>query len=156
MYRTLAIAILLSGATLRAGDSNIDRATLRGLKAVNVVIDHLDPQLEDQGLTQDMLRSRVEDRLRKGAIPIDKNALEFVGLHITSMQSGKGPYSLCFSMAFYQPVTLVRDSKIRTASQTWDVNAILVVSPKPMMQSLLNTADQLTDLFVNAYRFVNP
>ena len=156
MYRTLAIAVLLPWAALRAGDSNLDRATLRGVKAVNIVIDHLDPQLEDQGLTQEMLRSRVEERLRKAAIPIDKDALEFVGLHITSMQSGKGPYSLCFSMGFYQPVTLVRDPKIRTASQTWDVNAILVVPPKPMMQSVLNTADQLADLFVNAYRFINP
>jgi hypothetical protein len=156
MYRTLAIAMLLPWASLRAGDSNLDRATLRGLKAVNVVIDHLDPQLEQEGLTQEMLRSRVEERLRKAAIPIDANAVEFVGMHITSMQSGKGPYSLCFSMAFYQPVTLVRDTKIRTASQTWDVNAILVVPPKPMVQSVLNTADQLADLFVNAYRFVNP
>jgi hypothetical protein len=156
MYRKLAIALMLPWAALRAGDSNIDRATLRGLKAVNIVIDHLDSQLEGQGLTQDMLRSRVEEHLRKAAIPIDKNALEFVGLHITSMQSGRGPYSLCFSLAFYQPVTLVRDPKIRTASQTWDVNAILVVPPKPMIQSVLNTADQLADLFVNAYKFVNP
>ena len=156
MYRTLAIAILLPWAALRAGDSNLDRATLKGLKSVNVVIDHLDPQLEEQGLTQEMLRSRVEEHLRKAAIPIDSNAREFVGMHITSMQTGKGPYSLCFSMAFYQPVVLARDPNIRTASQTWDVNAILVVPPKPMIQSVLNTADQLADLFVNAYRFVNP
>jgi hypothetical protein len=156
MYRTLAVAILLPWAALRAGDSNIDRATLKGLKSVNVVIDHLDPQLEEQGLTQEMLRSRVEEHLRKAAIPIDSNAREFVGMHITSMQTGKGPYSLCFSLAFYQPVTLARDPNIRTASQTWDVNAILVVPPKPMIQSVLNTADQLADLFVNAYRFVNP
>jgi|SRR5579871_119246 len=156
MYRTLFVGLLLLARLGWSGDTKLDRATLAGIKAVNVVIDRLDPQLEEQGITQDMLRSRIEEKLRGASITMDPKAVEFVGLHIVSMQAGKQPFSLCFSLALYQPVLLVRDQKIRTASQTWDVNAILVVPPKPLVQSTLNTADQLADLFVEAYRSANP
>lgn len=157
MYRVLLSAALLSApCALDAGDTNLDRATLAGIKAVNVVVDRLDPQLERQGLTEDMLRSEIVERLKDASIMVDDKAIEFVGLHVTSTQSGKSPYSICFSLAFYQPVLLVRDQKIRTASQTWDVNAVLVVPAKPLIQSVLNMADQLAEAFVNAFQSANP
>jgi hypothetical protein len=152
----LAMLLILSGVTLRAGDTALERETLKGVKAVNVVVDPLDPQLEGQGLTSEMVRDRLKERLQQASIPIDPQAVEFLGLHITSMQTGKQPYSLCFSIGFYQPVLLVRDQKIRTASPTWGVNAVLVAPAKPMAQSALHTADQLADIFVNAYQAANP
>ena len=151
----LLTLFLAAPAVLPGGDATLDRATLRGVKTVNVVIDRLSPELETRGVTQKALRSRIEERLRSAGIAVDPKAVEFVGLRIDSMFSRKGPYSLCFSMSFYQPVVLARDAKIRTATQTWDVNTMLVVQPKPLVQSSLNTADQLTDQFVTAYRSVN-
>jgi hypothetical protein len=148
--------VLMALSLLRGGDGPLDRATLRGVKAMNVVIDRLDPDLEKTGLTQDALRSRVEERLRKAGLLIDPKALEFVGLRVSSFLAKRGPDSLSFSLAFYQPVVLVRDQKVRTASQTWEVETILMVAPKPMVQSALQTVDQLADQFVSAYQAANP
>ena len=158
MHRTILLVALISvlGAGLRAGDATLDRATLRGLKAFNIVIDPLDPQLEKAGLSADSLRSRIDTRLRHAGIQLDNNAIEFVGLRIDSMFTKKGPNGLCFSLAFYQPVALARDQKIRTATQTWDVHSMLLVPPKMMVQAAQDAVDQLADQFVNAYRSVNP
>jgi len=155
MHRWAFVLITFS-LLLRAGDGPLDRATLRGVKAMNVVIDRLDPDLEKAGLTQDVLQSRVEERLRRAGILIDSKALEFVGLRVSSFLARKGPDSLSLSLAFYQPVILVRDQKVRTASPTWEVENMLMVSPKPMVQSALETADQLVDQFVSAYQAANP
>ena len=152
----LCLSVLAAAVPLRAGDGALDRATLRGIKAVNVVVDPLNRQLEQTGLTQEMLRSKLEERLRQAGIAIDRNSNEFLGLRVDSVLARKGPYSICFALGFYQRVLLVRDQGIRTATQTWDVNTILVVMPKPMVDGALNTAEQLADQFVTAYRFVNP
>jgi hypothetical protein len=159
MHRMILLVALLAAfrTGLNAGDGALDRATLRGLKAFNIVIDPLDPQLEKAGLTADMLKSRIDTRLRHAGIALDTNAIEFVGLRIDSAQlSRRGPYGLCFLLAFYQPVALARDQKIRTATQTWDAHTMLVVTPKALVDASLETVDQIADQFVNAYRSVNP
>lgn len=158
MHRTLLLVFLLAvfGAGLSAGDATLDRATLRGLKAFNIVIDPLDPQLEKAGLSADALRSRIDTRLRHAGIALDTNAIEFVGLRVDSMLlAKKGPDGLCFSLGFYQPVLLSRDQKIRTATLTWDVHMMLMVPPRGMVQSALDAVDQIADKFVAAYRSVN-
>ena len=142
-------------AILTAGDAALDRATLRGVAAVNVVIDQLDPKLEQAGLTKEVLRSRIADKLRLANIMVDTNSNVFVGLRVDGMIPKRGSDALCFALGFYQPVILSRDAKIRTATLTWDVRSMLVVAPKPMVQSALNTIEQLTDQFVSAYRSVN-
>ena len=158
MYRTFLFVatIVLFRTGLTAGDASLDRATLRGLKAFNIVIDPLDPQLEKAGLSADGIRSRIDTRLRHAGIALDNNAIEFVGLHIDSMFSKKGPNGLCFSLGFYQPVVLARDAKIRTATETWDVRSMVLVPPKSMVQTAQDAVDQLADQFVTAFRSVNP
>ena len=44
-------------ATSAAGDAELDRATMRGLKAVNVVIDRIDPQLPKEACRRKHCRS---------------------------------------------------------------------------------------------------
>jgi hypothetical protein len=158
MHRTFLLVALLAvfGAGLSAGDAALDRATLRGLKAFNIVIDPLDPQLEKGGLSADALRSRIDTRLRHAGIALDNNAIEFVGLRIDSMLAKKGQDSLCFSLAFYQPVLLTRDQTIRTATATWDVHKMLVIPAKSLVDAAVDAVDQIADQFVAAYRSANP
>ena len=159
MARTILLVALLgvSCVGLRAGDATLDRATLRGLKAFNIVIDPIDPQLEKAGLSADALRSRLDTRLRHAGIALDNNAIEFVGLRVdATLLPKKGPDALCFSLAFYQPVILSRDAKIRTATATWDVHKMLVIAPKSLVDSAMDALDQIADQFVAAYHAVNP
>ena len=155
LFALLTVSFLPVAANA-AGDQALDRATLRGLKSVAIVIDRLDPELVRQGLTQAFLQSRLENRLRNSAIPLDKNAGEFVGLRVIHVRGGRGPYALCLSVGLYQPVQLVRDRNVRTATQTWEVETVLMAEPKLLMEASLSSIDELADSLVAAWRSVNP
>jgi hypothetical protein len=139
-----------------AGDAVLDRATLRGLKTVNIVIDKLDPELGKEGITPGVLQSRLMTKMQAAGIPVNTAASEFVALRITSVRGGRGPYGLSITIAVYQPVVLARDAKARTATQTWEVETILMAEPKQLFRAAMESVDELADRFVTAYRSVNP
>jgi hypothetical protein len=139
-----------------AGDAPLDRATLRGVKSVNIVLDPLDPALEQQGIAPGALASRIEARLTAANVAVDPAAAEFLGLRITSVRANKGPFALSLSIGLYQPVVLVRDAKIRTATETWGVETVVMADAKLLQKACNETVDDLVDRFVAAYRSVNP
>ena len=152
----LAVLLLFPAAVQRAGDSALDRATLRGLKAVYVVIDLQNPDAERDGLTKDALRARIEERLAAADIPLDAGANEFVGLRVPAAHDKKGTYALSLTLALYQPVILSRNKEVRTATQTWDAETVVLAPPKLLLDSAMAETGQLADLFAAAYRSVNP
>jgi hypothetical protein len=151
----LTLFLLLTALAQGAGDAPIDRATLRGLSAVNVVVDKIDPPLEAAGVTPGVIRSRVEDRLRAANITIDSSKKEFVAVRITGVRASRGPVAAAVTLGAYQPVTLARDPKMRTATQTWEVESVLLAEPKQLYRAAMETIDELAASFVNAYRSVN-
>src|ERR1051325_4919345 len=130
---TMGFAIWMACASA-AGDAALDRATMRGLKAVGVVIDHVDPQLPRDGVTGDSLRGRLEARLKDAKIPVEAGAPEFVGLQITAVRGGKGPYAVSYTIGLYQQVALKRDAAVKTVTKTWEVETILMADPKTLVQ----------------------
>jgi hypothetical protein len=152
----LVSVLFLPLAIQAAGDAPIDRATLRGLGSVGVIVDVLDPELVKQGLTQDMLRKQIEGRLDHAGIRVDKSSSEFVGIRILQVRAQRGPYAVSLSLGVYQPVQLVRNKEIKTATETWTVETILMADPKVMSREALNSLDELTDRLVAAYRTANP
>ena len=157
-WRTvLLLAILAQPLTVdAANDAPLERATLRGLHAINVVIDTLDTALAHENLTQDALQSRMEERLRKGGIPLGKDAREFLGLRVTQVRAKRGPVAVSLSIGLYQPVLLSRDRNIRSVTQTWEVVTTLMAEPKVLYEASMSSVDELTDRFVAAYQAVNP
>jgi len=146
--------MLVPAGSHAAGDAALDRATLRGLKSVGVVIDTLDAELTRQGLSAGDLAARITDRLQKAGVPTDKSATEFVGLRIMQVHDKKGPYGLCLSIGTYQPVVLVRDKNMKTATQTWEVETVVVADAKLVREAALNSVDDLVDRFVAAWKSV--
>jgi hypothetical protein len=152
----IAVLLLLPPATRAAGDAPLDRATLRGLKGVGVVIDVLDPELEKLGITRELVLSRLLARLQADRIAIDPGATEFVGLRIVAVRAGRGPFALSVTMGLYQPVLLSRDRDLRTSTQTWEVETVLMADPKVLVTACNESADDLSDRFAAAYHSVNP
>lgn len=151
--------LALLPACFPAGASNdgpLERATLRGLHSINVVIDTLDPALVHDGLAQDDMRSRIEQDIGAGEITLDKEAREFLGLRITQVRAAKGPYALCVSLGVYQPVALTRDKEVHTVTQTWEVVSVLMADPKLLAGATNETIHDLTQRFVAAWRLANP
>src|ERR1022692_4111196 len=93
-----AALLLLPPATRAAGDAPLDRATLRGLKGVSVVIDVLDPELVKLGVTRDLLVARLSARLQRDHITVDPAATEFAGLRIVAVRAGRGPFALSVAL----------------------------------------------------------
>lgn len=156
MYRR--ISLLLMAIALPAGgagDAALDRATLRGVKSVNVVIDPVAAELQKEGATADVLRTRLEDRLREAGIPVDTTATEFVALRLTSVRAARGPFAIAATIGLYQPVVLVRDRTIKTATQTWEVETVVLADTKQVYRACMDSMDELAGHFVTAYRAVN-
>jgi hypothetical protein len=138
-----------------ANDGPLDRATLRGLHAINVVIDTLDKELAHEDLTQDALKSRMERRLQNAGIPLGKETHEFLALRVTQVRDKRGPVAVSISIGLYQPVVLSRDRNIRSVTQTWEVVTTLLADPKVLNEASMSSVDELTDRFVAAYQSVN-
>ncbi len=155
--RTLPVfAILAFPVFLAAGDTALDRATLRGLDGINLVVDKLDAQIEGAGVTVDAVRARLEDRLRAGGIPIDTAKPDFVAVRMTGVRANRGPFAVAVTLGAYQPVQLARDKNLKTATQTWEVETVLLAEPKQLYRAAMDTIDELAASFVAAYRSVNP
>jgi hypothetical protein len=150
------LAVVLSiPAVFAAGDATLDRATLRGLKAVNVVIEPFHPELERQGLNAEQVQMQIETRLQDGGIAIDNSAREFLALRVLPARQKNGPYGIAVAVGLYQPVQLARDVKIKTATDTWGVESVSVVQPKLLSSSATRVIAKLVDAFIAAYWAVN-
>jgi hypothetical protein len=157
-----ALALPLDGA----GDAAIDRATLRGIAAINVVIDPVAEDLQTQGATASVMLSRLEQKLREAGVKMDQNSSEFVALRLTSVRAGRGRFANRFAggdafavaatIALYQPVMLVRDHNIKTATQTWEVETISLADTKQVYRACMDSVDELAARFVTAWRSANP
>jgi hypothetical protein len=157
----LVSVLALPLAMKAAGDAPLDRATLRGVGSVGVIVDPIAPDLAKEGLTQDILQKRIEARLHDAGIVVDPSAREFVGirlLHVRGQKGafGQGPYALSLAVGVYQSVQLVRNKDLRTSTETWGVETILMADPKILNRETMNSVDELADRLVAAYRSANP
>jgi hypothetical protein len=153
----LATALLvLPPATHAAGDAPLDRATLKGLTGIGAVIDTIDPELEKLGVTRDALLTAMLARLGSDRLTVDPGAAEFVGLRINAVRNGRGPFAVSLTLGLYQPVLLSRDRDMRTSTETWEVETILIADQKIVAAACTESAGFLLDRFATAYRSVNP
>jgi hypothetical protein len=148
----LALACAFAGAS----DGPIERATLKGLKAVRVAVDPPDDELQRAGVTTSKLVALLEQRLQKAGLETDKNAVEFVGLRVTAAHARKKPSAVSLTLGLYQNVTLVRDPKIKATTETWSGESIVLAPVEVLYDAVSNTVNQLVDQFADAYRKANP
>ena len=97
------VCLLLLGVGVcvgaQAGDLDMDRATLRGLNGVQVVIEALTPKMEEDGLAAKQLQTDVELRLRAAGIPVLSQAealntkgMPYLYVNIRAKSSDDGLY----------------------------------------------------------------
>jgi hypothetical protein len=156
----LAVLPLLAAPCV-AGDSSMDRSTLRGLKAIKVVVDSPARDVEREGVDRDILRTTIEQKLRDAGITIDNDAVEFLGLTISSARSprrplmSKGAVSLVVGVGLYQIVLLNRDKTIKTVTETWGDERMAPAASRAIERTVSDAVDDLVTEFVTAYRAVN-
>jgi len=157
MYSRVWILLAVLAAPLGgAGDAALDRATLRGVGGINVIVDTVPAELRKAGVTADEMRNRMEELLRHAGLKVDAASNEFLALHLTSVRAARGPFAVAATIGLYQPVTLVRDAKVKTATQTWEADTIALADDKQVFRACMDSVDELSKRFLAAYQSVNP
>lgn len=151
----LWIAVLGTAFQITANDSPLDRRTLRGLTAFNVVVDAPEPELQDRGLTVAAVQTEVEQQLLKAGLHVDKNANEFLGIRIIAAHGKNTDFAICLVLAAYQAVSLKRDPTIVSATPTWSAESVLLVPPRQFSKAWIETIHELVDEFAKAWEAAN-
>jgi hypothetical protein len=155
-YIVALLLCLLAAHPTWAGDSEIDRATLKGLGSIAVACD-INPITEKLGVTCEQLQTDVELQLRKAGIRIDDKKSYYLYINVNVVDSGVNTYAIAMEMSFQQPVRLDRASTIIVLAPTWGIYPVVLTSPRPGYTEFCRQyVRDLADRFANAFLSVNP
>jgi hypothetical protein len=161
----VVIALSLSlGAFALAIDAVSNRATLRGLKGVGVLVEKLPSEVEQEGLKRDQLQMEVESKLLKAGIKVLTREEAFntpgepflyinINVNIAKTESDIYPYGI--DMLLIQKVSLLRDSKLTSYAITWSTGGVGSIA-KPILSQLRESVEAMVDVFIKAYLTENP
>jgi hypothetical protein len=155
-------SLLASSVFAINGKSN--RATLRGLKGVGVLVENLPPEVEKQGLNRDQLQKTIESRLRKAGIKVFSKEEAFrtpgephlyvnINVNIAKTESDIYPYSI--DLLLIQMVSLLRDPNLTTYAVTWSTGGVGSIG-KTIVGELGESVEAMVDVFIKAYLEENP
>jgi hypothetical protein len=162
-FLVLAVWIFVA-SPLYALDSEINRATLKGLRGVRVLVEDLAPEVEREGLLKDQLQKSVEERLRAAGIRVltQEEAVKAPGepyLYVNiNVNFAKGEDEICsysIDVALIQNVTLVRTPKQTCYAATWSTGGVGLVGKKTLSE-LKGSVEEIVDIFGKAFFSVNP
>ena len=149
---------------LYALNSEMNRATLQGLRGVRVLVEDLAPEVEREGLVKDHLQKSVEERLRSAGIRVltQEEAVKAPGepyLYVNvNISFAKGEEEICsysIDVALIQNVTLVRIPKQTSYAVTWSTGGVGLIAKKSLSE-LKESVEEFADIFVKAFFSVNP
>ena len=87
----IAVVVLMSVALRIGGQAASERETLKGLGPIRVVVEELGSDAERDGLTQRMLQTAVELRLRQNGIPLEEDvALPYLYVNVSALEDDEG------------------------------------------------------------------
>lgn len=145
----------VSSRPARADDSQLSRATLKGISAVYVLVEDLDDDAKAMGLTKDAIQTDVELKLRLAGMqvvpPEDGVTLPYLYVRVTvSDRSARAAYT---EVRLHQNALLQRNGQIAYGATTWDKSGLKI---GPTAQGIRNEIKDHVDTFLNAWLSVNP
>lgn len=154
-------AILLAAAPVGtvaawAGDGPGNRATLKGISAVKVMVAPTSIEAEWDRVRSDDLESEVQRRLREAGITVMPSAGEVLSIDVEAKKAGNSPWFACSTrIELLQSVSLVRDPQFTVFAPTWGLDRVEDVSAYDLRR-VRETVRELVDRFIHAYREQNP
>jgi hypothetical protein len=141
-----------------------NRATLRGLKGVGVLVEKLPAEVEKEGLDKNELQRAVESKLQSAGIrlltkeeslraPGEPYLYININVNIAKTESDIYPYSI--DLLFIQKVSLLRDPKLTSYAITWSTGGVGSIG-KPILSQLRESVNDMVDVFIKAYLSENP
>lgn len=158
MAMALVLTLIFS-SPLFAINGKSNRATLRGLKAVGILVENLPSEVEKEGLNRDQLQKTIESKLLKEGIkvltkeesstaPGEPYLYVNINVNIAKTESDIYPYSI--DLLLIQKVSLVRDPKQTTYAVTWSTGGVGSIE-KSILSQLRENVEEMVDIFIKAY-----
>lgn len=151
-----ACGILVAHAM--AQDLEANRATVRGLDAVFVAVEKLDPESRAHGLSEDQVRKEAEAHL-SGAGLVIRSRGEYdvnpdkamIYIRISSMKDGPC-FAFTVHLALRQEVMLVRNPEISIVTETWSAGGVGAIPDKNLKAAALEAVNSYIDRFIRAWK----
>jgi hypothetical protein len=157
-HRTVVTLLLfLLTVPAWAGDNPWDRATLKGIKQMAVLVEDMSPDLAQDGLIKSQIRTDVESRLRQSGITVVPSSPDFLYVRVSTWKLPNSPvYAVAITVEFRQQIILARDPTIPVASAaTWGVDALGAFGSERLREVRPHVIDNV-DKFIGAYLEQNP
>jgi hypothetical protein len=156
----VALYFFVLSAILFGGDTTEERASLKGIKSVCVIVEDIKKDSDSGGLTIDQIQIDVELRLRKAGIAVaDRKSgcpiILDVNLTVSKLDDVGPLYLYNGDVAVMQYVKTVANNNLSVAT-TWSKNTFGVVGSKVVATQVRSSLGDVVDKFLNAYLSVNP
>jgi hypothetical protein len=154
IYLSAVFLLVLTSPSAQAQNPN---ANLKGISAVGVLIEELPDGAKVLGLSEGMIKTDVELKLRLAGMLVTKmeDALNlpgspylYVNLSLTS-----GAEAAHVSVQLRQDATLARNRQSAFGVTTWDIGTVV---SHPTAQGIRNYIKDDCDQFLNDWLSVNP
>jgi len=159
--RLATVLLLAAPAATAGGDNGFARLSLKGLKGIYVLVEPLEADVEQGGLTKTSIQTDVELKLRQAGIAVLTEAEAhaaagepFLQINVTTTSGPLYAYSITVELC--QTVRLDRDPSILVVgATTWSAAEVGTVS-RGSLRSVRDKIKDHVDMLVNAYLSVNP
>jgi|SRR5712671_2278194 hypothetical protein len=154
----LLLGILIAlPAALSANDSPDERASLKGLGAISLVLEDPGPAAQKYGLTAMRLQNEIRDRLQRAGITVRQEADPYLYVQITVVDPGGAlPLAYSIQVTMMQEVALPRGLNAHFQAPTWWQSSVGMAGADRLSQSVSGRAQEFVDQFIKAYQSVNP
>jgi hypothetical protein len=138
----------------------LQRESLRNLRRLSLVIEHLTPQAEESGFNRDQLRQFVKRRLHRAGIeilPKEKiySNFPYLYVNVNVMKTNVGLSTFATQVALKQRMVLPREPFVEMYAATWEVAGLGTVGTNNLT-ALTESTCKLIDEFSDDYRAMNP
>lgn len=157
------LIMTMMGPSSWALNSETNRATLRGLGGVRVLIEDLPPEMQQEGLTKTRLQADVEQKLRTAGIkPLTQEECFktpgepylYLNINLNSLKTEVDHYAFSIDIGVIQNVSLLRTPDQATYAITWSTGGVGLIGKKRLAE-LQDSVWDLLSIFVKAFLSVN-
>jgi len=146
---------LWGGTHTHAARDPFELASLQGLRAVQVVIENLAPDITQEGLDRERIKAAVERQLQQAHVAVEAQAENALYIHLGTAKNEAGLYSYSLSLQLLQLVLLFRDPGVVTWGTTWSLDQVGSVTPAKVseVESLIARG---VNALIEDYQAANP
>lgn len=145
-------------------DSQSNRATIKGLPGIGVLVEKLPGELEKEGLRRDQLQKDVEAQLKKAGIKvysreecskIPGEPYLYINLNVNIAKTESDLYPYTIDIMLIQKVSLIRDPNRVAYAITWSTGGVGSIT-KSIVNQLRENVTEVVEIFIQRFLEENP